>query len=238
MPHRICGSIYLFITCVSEDRDGNHVHRYLPYLSGSSTLLFVLLSAPCIINHTLRTQRAHLSATPYSILPKFSATASRNLSRTYTWDKRPKILKFTWTITHLSGHSPHEGQSLKGRALTSKSNAWGMEEEITACVNAETPLMSDPTSWPGLAFTSSPLITLLSLKIWVRMIRFQPKKSTACAYCVQTTVHRLNCRRAGAPTFSSLLPSDSQSLKRESQRKSSWKEPLEVSSSSFCPKQG
>lgn len=31
----------------------------------------------------------------------------------------------------------------------------GMEEEIIAYVNAGTPLMSDPTSWPVLAFTST-----------------------------------------------------------------------------------
>lgn len=80
-----------------------------------------------------------------------------------------------------------------------------MEEEIIAYVSAETPLMSDPASWLVLAFTGSPLITLLSLKIWVRMIRFQTKKSTACEYWVQTTVCRLNCCRTGAPTFSSLL---------------------------------
>lgn len=40
-----------------------------------------------------------------------------------------------------------------------------MEEEIIAYVSAETPLMSDPASWLVLAFTGSPLITLLSLKI-------------------------------------------------------------------------
>lgn len=56
-----------------------------------------------------------------------------------------------------------------------------MEEEIIAYVNDETPLMSDPSSWSALAFISSPLIALLSLKIWVRMVRLQPKKRTACA---------------------------------------------------------
>lgn len=135
---RLTESVVLFIylsPVFQRTENENHVCCYLPYPSSCSTLLSLLLSAPCIINHTLRAQRAHLSAIPYSILPKFSATASRNLS---TWDKRPKILKFTWTITHLSGHSPRGGQSLKGRALTSKSNAWEMEREIIAYVNAET----------------------------------------------------------------------------------------------------
>lgn len=165
---RLTESVVLFIylsPVFQRTENENHVCCYLPYLSSNSTLLFLLLSAPCIINHTLRAQRAHLSAAPYSILPKFPATASRNLSRTYMWDKRPKILKFTWTITHLSGHSPQGGQRLKGRALTSKSNAWGMEKEIIAYVNTETPLMSDPTSRLVLAFTRGPLIALLSLKI-------------------------------------------------------------------------
>lgn len=34
----------------------NHGHCYLPYLSGSSSLLFLLLTAPCIINHTWSTE--------------------------------------------------------------------------------------------------------------------------------------------------------------------------------------
>lgn len=188
----------------------NHVHCYLPYLSSSSTSLFLSLSAPHVINHAPGAQRAHLSANPFSILPKSSARVSRILARTYMWDKRPKMWKFTLTITHLSGHSPSGGQSLKGRALTSKSNAWGMEETV-AYVTAETLPASDSTLWLVLCFTSSPLISLLSFKIRVRMKRFQPKKSTACAYQLQTAVSRPHCWRAGGPTFSSLLPSESQS---------------------------
>lgn len=53
----------------------------------------------------------------------------------------------------------------KRKSPDSRSKAWEMEEEIIADENAETPLMSDPTSWPVLAFTSSPLMALLSLKI-------------------------------------------------------------------------
>ena len=143
----------------------NHVHCYLPYLTSSSTLLFLLLSAPRITDHTLEAQRAHLSATPFSILPKFSARVSRIPARTYMWDKRPKIWKFTLTITLSSGHSPSGGQTLKGRALTSKSNAWGMEKDIIAYVNPESLPVSDSTLWLVLYFTSSPLISLLSRKI-------------------------------------------------------------------------
>lgn len=128
-----------------------------------------------------------------------------------------------------------EDKNLKGRALTGKSKAWEMERSLLTWVLK---LLWCQILPHGFAFTSSPQIALLSLKIWVRMIRFQPKKSTACEYRVQTTVCRLNCCRAGAPTFSSLLTSESQSLKREPQSKSSWKGPLDLSSSSFCPKQG
>lgn len=109
------------------------------------------------------------------------------------WDKRPKIQKFTLTITHLTAHSPSGGQRLKGKALTSKSNAWGMEKEIMAYGNAETLPVSDSTLWLVLYSTSSPLISFLSLKIRVRMKRFQPRKSTACADRLQTTVRGLDC---------------------------------------------
>lgn len=171
-------SAVLFIYLLSvfqRTENENHVHCYPPYLPSSSTLLFLFLSAPRIINHTLGAQRAYLSITPFSVLPKFSARVSRILARTYMWDKKPKIRKFSLTIKHLSGHSPSGGQSVKGRALTSKSNAWGMEEEIIAYANAETLPVSDSTLWLELYFTSSPLISLLSLKICVRMKRFQPK---------------------------------------------------------------
>lgn len=76
-------------------RTENEKHVHLPYV-------FLLLSAPCIINHTLGALRAHLSASPFSILPKFSARASNILSRTYMGDKGPKIWKFMLTVTHLS----------------------------------------------------------------------------------------------------------------------------------------
>lgn len=66
-------------------------------------------------------------------------------------------------------------------------------EKIIAYVNTETLAVSDSTLWLVLYFTSSPLISLLSLKIGVRMKRFQPKKSTACAYRLQTTVCGLDC---------------------------------------------
>lgn len=113
-------------------------------------------------------------------------------------DHRSFVRPFTTRRTKIKRKSPD------------KQEQWrGMEKEIIGYVNAETPVMSDPTSWLVLAFTSSPLIALLSLKIWARMIRFQPKKSTACAYWVQTTVCRSDCWRAGAPAFSSLLSSDS-----------------------------
>lgn len=78
-----------------------------------------------------------------------------------------KIWKFTLIITPLPGHSP-SGQSLKGRVLTSKSNAWRMEEAILACVNAETLVVSGSMLQAVLYFTSRPLISLLSLKIWIK----------------------------------------------------------------------
>jgi len=172
MPRRTSGSIYFFIIYQRTEKE-NYVHCYLPHLTSGSTLLFLLLSAPGIINQEMR--ELNLSATLSSVLPNFSARVSRILARTCMWDKRPEIWKLTLAITHLSGHSPSGGQSLKGRALTHKSNAWGMEKEITAYVNAEALPVSDSTLWLALYFTSSPPISLLARKIHVRMKRFQPK---------------------------------------------------------------
>lgn len=104
-------AVVLFIYFLPAfQRTANEKHVHLP-------CLFLFLSDPCIINHTLGALRAHLSASPFSILPKFSARASSILSRTYMGDKRPKIWKFMLIITHLSRHLP-SGQSSKGRALT------------------------------------------------------------------------------------------------------------------------
>lgn len=144
MPCRISSSIIYLLSVFQRMENENHFHCYLLYLTSSSTLLLLLLSAPHMINHTVGAQRAHLSATPFSVLAKFSARVSRILVRTYMWDKRPKTWKFILTITHLSGHSPSGGQSLKARALTSKSNAWGMEK-IIAYVNPETLAVPDST---------------------------------------------------------------------------------------------
>lgn len=173
--------LFIYLSPVFQRTENeNHGHCYLPYLSGSSSLLFLLLTAPCIINHTWSTESSSECSSLFHSAQIFCYSKQKSVKDLHVGQKT-KILKFTWTITHLSGHSPRGGQSLKGRALTSKSNAWGMEEEIIAYVNDETPLMSDPSSWSALAFISSPLIALLSLKIWVRMVRFQPKKRTACA---------------------------------------------------------
>lgn len=65
------------------------------------------------------------------------------------------------------------------------------------------------------------------------MKRFLPKTSTAGVCWLQTAACGWDC-----PTFSSLLPSESQGLKRESQNTASWKGLLEISIWTFCPKQG
>lgn len=54
---RLTESVVLFIylsPVFQRTENENHVCCYLPYPSSCSTLLSLLLSAPCIINHTLR----------------------------------------------------------------------------------------------------------------------------------------------------------------------------------------
>lgn len=115
MPCRISSSIIYLLSVFQRMENENHFHCYLLYLTSSSTLLFLLLSAPHIINHTVGAQRAHLSATPFSVLPKFSARVSRILVRTYMWDKRPKM------EIHIDHHSFVRSFTIRRTEFKSKS---------------------------------------------------------------------------------------------------------------------
>lgn len=86
MSHRICSSTYY-----PYFKDQNHTLRYLPDLTSSTILLFLLLSASCITNHTLGALGAHLNVIPSYLQPKCSARISGILVRTCMWDKRTKI---------------------------------------------------------------------------------------------------------------------------------------------------
>lgn len=133
MNCRISSSIIYLLSVFQRMENENHFHCYLLYLTSSSTLLFLLLSAPHIINHTVGAQRAHLSATPFSVLPKFSARVSRILVRTYMRDKRPKIWKFTLTITHFVRSFTIRRTEFKSKSPDKQEQCLGDGEDHCLC---------------------------------------------------------------------------------------------------------
>lgn len=84
--------LFIYLSPVFQRTENeNHVHCYLPHLSGSSTLQFLLHSAPCIINHTLGAQRAPLSAAPYSIPQIFCYSKQKSVKDLHMGHKTKNI---------------------------------------------------------------------------------------------------------------------------------------------------
>lgn len=133
MPHRISGSIYLFITFVPKDRKWEPC-PLLPAISKWQFHIAIPVTQ-CPMHYKPHTQSTESSSECNSLFhsAQIFCYSKQKLSRTYTWDKRPKILKFTWTTPHFSGNSPWGGQSLKGRALTAgaKLGRWRRRSSLT-----------------------------------------------------------------------------------------------------------
>lgn len=132
-----------------------HIKVAVPHCySSSSSLLFLLLSAPCIIHHT---QSRESSSECNSLLHSAQIFC-------YSKQKSAKDLDTGQETKNIEIHMDHHSfvrsftmrrTKLKRKSPDKPEQCLGDEEETIAYVSAGTPLMSHPTSWPVLASTST-----------------------------------------------------------------------------------